>query len=221
MPRGGGAAARSRWYSASTWLALATVLVYVIFTFGFPLIPITITAGSMEDLLLYVAPAVGVVVWVAAMAVRVFVRKNRQLLIWTALRYGVLAFGGTGLLFIPLGLASPGYIRKTEQFRRQMQQKADIASIRAWADAYQPTPDDNRTIGGKDVFVSREKWPECIRRLDPEMVLYTPDKRCVHIIFGGGFGHWGLSVGPKGVPALGREYKLPLEDGAWVWHEIQ
>lgn len=211
---------RGRWYSASTWAALAILLVYAIFTFVFPLIPIVIVAGSMEDLVLYVAPVLGLVLWLAGMAMRILVRRTRNQLIGTSIRYAVVAFGGAGLLVLIIGMGTPGYIRATARFQRQMQKEADVPAIRAWAQNYEPTSQDQTVFEGESVFVRRDRLPDCIVKLKPGMVQFSLKTKTVHLIFGGGFGHWGLTVGPKGTPPHG-DYCLPLEDGAWVWHEIQ
>jgi len=205
----------SRWHSASTWLALAIVLLCFVFTFEYPLILIAIIAGSMDDVVFDVAPmyglvfwsvpVIGLLVWIVAMLVRWLGRKQSGLWLWTAFKYGIIAFGGTGLAVMVMMVAS---------------RNVDIASIRDWSRAYQPPSDAEATLSGNGVFVPAEQWPEAIRRLNPEMVQYTLGDKCVHIIFGGGFGHWGLTVGPKGTTPYGDRTRS-LEDGAWVWEEIQ
>jgi hypothetical protein len=60
-------------------------------------------------------------------------------------------------------------------------------------------------------------------------------KRCIRIEWGGPFARWGVVIGPKGMPIpetvdvsydemgyrnIG-EYRIRLEDGAYVWHEIK
>jgi hypothetical protein len=216
----GGSVSRERWFSASTWLALAIVLVYIIFTFGFPLIPVLIQAGSMEDMIHSAVPILSLILWLVGMGIRILVRKKRNQLIWSGLRYGIVAFGVAGLLVMIVGGATPGYIRATQKFQKQMQKEADIPSIRAWAETFQPSAENRPTIWGGGVFIDNKQWPECIKKLNPNVVQYSTEDKTMHLIFGGGFGHWGLSVGPKGTPTYG-DYTLPLEDGAWVWHDIQ
>jgi hypothetical protein len=209
--------AQPKWYGPSTWLALGIVLLYWIFSFLLPLIPIAITAGSMG----YWVPPLAFAGWAAAMFIRTRGRKmGTATIIWTCVRYAVISAGTTGFLVMLFASATPGYIRATAQFHREMKKTADIEAIRAWAISYQPSADDAPTLWGSGVFVAETKWPRCIAELQCQMVQFTTDDRVVHIIFGGGFGHWGLSVGPKGTEPYG-DYVKGLKDGAWVWHEIQ
>ena len=213
----------TRWYSASTWVALVVFAIYVALTFGFPLIPLMIIAGSMEQVLLYFAPPIGLALWLGAMAVRIFVRRNRRQLVWTALRYAVIAFGGAGLFVIAVASGTPGYIRKTKQVQRQMQEEADIAAIRAWVDTRFPASAASTNPAYEaPVVIPPDEQPACIRRISGfHTALYWPAKRELDLVFGGGFGHWGLTVAPEGTPMPESGHFLPLEDGAWVWHELQ
>jgi type II secretory pathway pseudopilin PulG len=135
---------------------------------------------------------------------------------WFAFRDGIIAFGAPGLVFIYMGISS--FEQTAERVARQMQEQADVAGIRAWAAEYKPDPNASRwdTLDGNEGFdVPQERWPEAIRRLQPNYVSFTTDSKCVHLVFGGGFGHWGLVVGPKGsAPCSGNT--LLLEDRAWV-----
>ena len=208
------------WYGAITWIAAAILAFYAILTFGFAFIPI-IWVGSMEQLILYVVPAIALPIWCIAMYVAIRYGKFRApTLVWTGIRYGIITFGLAGLLVMAVASGTPGYIRKTEQFQATMRKQADIPAIRAWAAAYEPASDATPTLSGNGVFVYRNELPDCITTLGTGIVQYTTGDKTVHLIFGGGFGHWGLSVGPKGTQPYGG-YTLPLEDGAWVWHEIQ
>lgn len=208
-------------YGPSTWLALGIVLLYWIFSFLLPLIPIVITAGSMEQLIMYWVPPLAFGAWLAAMFIRMRRRKmGTATIIWTGVRYAVISAGTTGFVVMLFASATPGYIRATAQFHREMKKTANIEAIRAWAISYEPSADDAPTLWGGGVFVAEAKWPRCIAELQCQMVQFTGRDHVVHIIFGGGFGHWGLSVGPKGTEPYG-DYVKPLQDGAWVWHEIQ
>lgn len=227
-------AATGGWFTASTWIALAIIVPGIPFgcVFGYVFIFPAMSIGLIEFSLLYYALAVGVVVWIVAMFVRVFVRKRKDLLLWTALRYGVIALGGAALL-VPIVIVMqcfigpPGYVRLTEKFLVQMKRDADIPSIRKWAQAQRIRLYATSIPSGEDYSVPRDQWPPAIQKLKPARVLYNRETHCVHVVFGGGlYPIWGLSVAPKGtLPSDDQrflhwcDYTLPLEDGAWVWCE--
>jgi len=225
-------AATGGWLSASTWIALWVVAIYPPFVYAF--IRPAMSIGMMEFSLLYYALVVGVVAWIVAMFVRLFVRKRKELLLWTALRYGVIALGGAALL-VPLVIVMqcvigpPGYVRMTEKFLGQMKKDADIPSIREWAEAQRVKLEATPTPSWEDYYVPSDQWPPAIQKLKPQRVLYDPGAHCVHVIFGGGLpGIWGFSVALKGtLPSDDQrllrwgDYTRPLEDGAWVWSETE
>lgn len=125
--------------------------------------------------------------------------------------------------FILFSASEPGYIAFTNEFAQQMEENADIAAIRAWVNGL-PNRDD-------DVyFLDKSEWPECVKGLLPMHVgvsAYDNDGNMVRLTWGGGFGHWGLVVGPEimetpksDVSQYG-EYRVPLEPGAYLFHEVQ
>jgi hypothetical protein len=106
------------------------------------------------------------------MVIRVYVRKIRRQLVWTGLRYAVIAVGMAGFLIIAYGFATPGYIRGAERFAREMKRNADVAAIRAWMETLQPSQQ-------QALSVPKDRWPDCVARLHPRQVLYDPDARTV------------------------------------------
>ncbi len=144
----------------------------------------------------------------------------------TVIITGVLAailIGTPVAVVLSVFLGPPGYVRRTEGFREKMRQKADIAAIRAWAETYEPPAGAQETLSGAAVFVPKSDIPACIADLKPQQVRYSPEGQAVTLIYGGGFGHWGLVVAPEGTEpvAFGDYCVVFVEDGAWVWHEIQ
>jgi hypothetical protein len=210
--------AANRGISISTWVAMAIFLVYLVFTFAFPVIPIIIFAGSLVGPLINTAAPVGAIIWIVAMVAK---RKEKRP-IWRAFRYGVIAFGGMGLIVMALGMSTPGYVRKTKQFQRQMQREADVPAIRAWAETTLFSSDEvpaSPTICRSMIYDGPK--PACMDSITGHFrIHYDPVDRIVELVFGGGFGHWGLCVAPLGTAPQGN-HTLPLEDGAWIWHEIQ
>jgi hypothetical protein len=133
-----------------------------------------------------------------------------------SVKIGILTHGGVIVLALAIGLLGGGFATTQEVgFWAKMNYIADVDSIREWGQTYQATPDDEHTLDGKGVLVKSGKWPTCVRRLEPEMVQFCPGEKAVHLIFCGGFGHWGLTVGPKDAPSS--TYGLPFRSGAWVW----
>jgi chromate transport protein ChrA len=229
-------AATGGWLSASTWIALAIIVQGILpgILLAYMFILPAMSIGLFEVSVLYYALAVGVVAWIVAMFVRVFVRKRKELLLWTALRYGVIALGGAALL-VPIVIVMqcfigpPGYVRITEKFLVQMKRDADIPSIREWAETQRVKLYATSTPSGEDYSVPIDQWPTAIQKLKPARVLYDRETHCVHVVFGGGlYPIWGLSVAPKGtLPSDDQrflrwcDYTRPLEDGAWVWSETE
>ncbi|MHC4715442.1 MAG: hypothetical protein ACYS5V_00585 [Planctomycetota bacterium] len=139
---------------------------------------------------------------------------------------GIVLAAGIGTPVYLVFSGPPGYVRKTKEFRAEMAQQANVAAIRTWAQSYTVSPLDT-SYGPGSVDVGQARWPTCIGELDPQFVWYDPQDKVVVLVYGGGFGHWGLTVGPRGatpgqfpdIPL--QDHVLPLADGAWVWHEIQ
>ncbi len=99
--------------------------------------------------------------------------------------------------------------------------------------------------GPKSRWPNRVTWPPTITRLNPGYVDVgkTEDGQPkIRLTWGGGFGHWGIEIGPEDMEVpqtLERkgqefgppdhrytvydtgEYRLPFAPGAYVWYEIQ
>lgn len=127
--------------------------------------------------------------------------------------------------FISIDLYSPGYKPFTYGFRDQMRSRADIKDIRDWL----------KTLGKDDCIGNTGRLPysklsKSVKVLKPRYVNLDMDKNGnpkVRLTWGGGFGHWGIEIGmedmeipPSDFSDYG-EYRLPLEPGAYVWHELQ
>ncbi len=209
------------WRSHSTWIALLIILFYVVFTFVLPVIPLYFIFGAIGGPLVAATPFVALVIWLAVMAFRIFGRKNRKLIIWTALRYGVIALGGTGIAMMLLSMSTPWHVRRNERFAEQMRREADIPAIRAWAEEalFGPEePTSNPCIGGR-IYLG--ELPDCVKTITGfNYIAFSREDKLIDFVFGGGFGHWGLTIAPLGTEPEGH-YILPIEDGAWVWQEMQ
>jgi hypothetical protein len=135
-----------------------------------------------------------------------------------SVKAAILAHGAVLTLAVAIGILGGGLAATHEiGFWLKMNYIADVGAIRQWEQNYQVAPDDKpyRETG---VFIPYSKWPPCVRKLDPGMVVYLPRTKTVDLVYGGGFGHWGLTVAPK---ASSHTSGISLSSGAWVWMEWQ
>ncbi len=135
----------------------------------------------------------------------------------------------TTIPFLPLvvftKLYSPGYKPFTYGFRERMRSKADIEDIRDWLKRRRKEESTGDTVR----FISYG-WPKSVKVLNPGYVNFDIDENGnpkVRLTWGGGFGHWGVEIGMEDMEtplsdfSQFGEYRLPLEPGAYVWHELQ
>ncbi|MDP6635983.1 MAG: hypothetical protein QGG42_13880 [Phycisphaerae bacterium] len=181
-------------------------------------------AGSMEEFILYWVPTITLVIWLLLMIA--YVRKPRppkRKFIWVSLR-NAFAAGSLAVTFVCVyGLSIPGYVRKTEQFCAEMKSKVDIPAIRTWMESYHRSSEINAETEEREswiIHLDDKKLPECISVLGSSDVTYDVKKEYLELTYGGGFDHWGLTIGPKGSKPPGGYVKM-VEDGVWVWHEIR
>lgn len=128
-------------------------------------------------------------------------------------------------LFIPIQPYSPGYKPFTYGFRERMRSKADIEDIRDWLKRRGKKESTGDTVR----FISYG-WPKSVKVLNPSYVNLDLDENSnpkVRLTWGGPPGHWGVEIGmedmeipPSDFSRYG-EYRLLLEPGAYVWHELQ
>lgn len=144
-------------------------------------------------------------------------------------------------VMIPLGL--PGYKPFTEGFYQRMQDRLDVQAIRTWMEGLEANVFHGDYY---DVLFPMEERtlpfpvPQEISMLGEELHylrLYMENsERRLRIEWGGPLvGRWGVVIGPKdmaipptedvsydehGLRFIG-EYRLRLEEGVYVWHEIE
>jgi hypothetical protein len=198
----------------SSWIAVGIFLIYLVFCSCVPLIPLAIMNGAIDGPLLAIALVAATIIWIIAM----LIRRKRKFFCARAIRYAIIAFGGVGLI---AGLACP--MPRARVFQRQMQRQADVPAIRAWAEATLFADDDVEANSLADhMLMYTGPKPECMESITGHFrIHYHPVDRTVDLVFGGGFGHWGLRIAPLGTPPPQGDNTQPLEDGAWVWQEIQ
>lgn len=172
--------------------------------------------GLLRLLLLPLGSAAAIGVLFISLIVRIFARRKKDRMFVQVVRVLVL-----GMSFVAVGLSAlcgrPGYLSFTEGFTDRMKTEADIDGMRRWLYTWSGAVGDE---------VPRATWPEAVSRLTPKYVdvIKTDHRRCLRLGWGSGFGHWGIVVGSEDMPtpkSSKREFTMPLEPGAYVWHEIQ
>ena len=166
-------------------------------------------------LVLYIGIPIAFVTWIFCIGYRVIIRKNKRIFIWTGIKYGIIIFGIMGLVFCGLGLDTPA--AKTHMVGYWIHAKVwiDIDEIRDWMQEYRAVVKPDR-----EIVIPRDEWPSSLRSLGWGALWYDPSQNTVTLHEGGGFVHYGLTVGPKGMQQAEHWwFPLKLEDGVWVWHD--
>lgn len=142
-------------------------------------------------------------------------------------------------VFTPINIPvwQPGYKPFTYGFRARIRSKADIEDIRNWLETLKEEDCNSETIdlfrdSGplKSQWPDSIEWPKSLKVFNPHYVNLGLDKNGnskVSLTWGGVFAHWGVVIGmqdmeipPSDLSRYG-EYRLPLEPGVYVWHELQ
>jgi hypothetical protein len=109
--------------------------------------------------------------------------------------------------------------------RERVRSKADIQVVRDWLKTL--SKEDYADYGER---LSSEEWPKSLKAFNPHYVRVDLDENGnpkVRLTWGGALAHWGVEIGmedmeipPSDFSRWG-EYRLPLERGVYVWHELQ
>jgi hypothetical protein len=140
-------------------------------------------------------------------------------------------------LFTPVNvyLGIPGYKPFTYGFRERIRKEADINDIQAWLKTLGKEDCNGTTV---DLFSNHNyhksnwpdsiNWPKSLKVFNPHYVNLDLDENGnskVKLTWGGPFGHWGFEIGSEDIEMTQsdfnqpKEYRLPLEPGAYIWHE--
>jgi len=139
---------------------------------------------------------------------------------------------------IETSLWQPGYKPFTYGFRERIRSKADIEAIRNWLRTLQNENYSSVTIElfcDSDFFKSQWpdsiEWPKSLKVFNPHSVYLDLDENRnpkVRLTWCGMFDDWGVVIGMENMaipPSDFRrgwgEYRLPLEPGAYVWHDLE
>jgi hypothetical protein len=136
-----------------------------------------------------------------------------------------------------LGLIMPGYKPFTYGFRDRIKSQADIQDIRNWLktlsrkDCNGETMDLFSDAGSlKSYWPDKLEWPRSLKVFNPHYIELSMDENGnprIRLTWGGPFGHWGIEIGmedmeipPSDLSQYG-EFRLAVEPGVYVWHELQ
>jgi len=136
----------------------------------------------------------------------------------SAFRWSVITFGALGLVLSAAVFTMPGYRAFTRGYWLHAKIWLSVPQVREWA-KHEPG-----TTGPRET-VPFARWPTTLKiaSLGEGEVRIDPETKTVMLVDGGGFGHWGIRVGPAEAVEghFRRSYRIDLQSGAWVWHEIQ
>ena len=211
---------RPRWYSLSTWLALGVIALY--FLIGWPSSHDLFHSGCsyLAPLFLNIILPISILLAAGALTIRVCrARLTRTMVLWTALRYGIVSLGAVGYGITAVSVIHFLHTQSgpaiTKRFHDRMEEEADIPAIRAWMDEYVASL--HETVEGR-FFPDESSWPPCIAKLQPRLAILDPSEMTLDLHFGEGRprSFMVLTVAPRGEStSLARA--IHLDDGAWVW----
>ena len=121
------------------------------------------------------------------------------------------------------------YVKETEQFAAKVKSLVKPDELQAWATnliANARSRDGESSVGVKAADIP--KWVGMIYKDDGDPGRVSIEglsngvgttNSCVEILFGGGFGHWGIDVGYPSLAATttGSCYVLPWKPGIFFW----
>ena len=175
-------------------------------------------------------------------------KKNRKVL-WITLAFLMLFIGFlvyfiyilTFFMIPPKISDVPGYITTTEDLLQRMIESLDVVQVRGWLNILSESEIDKLQNQQFRVNAFPIKLPDTINNLKSEMSYIRIVKEdqygiCLRMTGGGPVGHWGVVIGPKEMPIpetedvsyhkeggyrIIGEYRVKLEDGVYIWHELR
>ncbi len=117
-----------------------------------------------------------------------------------------------GLLFG----CKPGYVKITEEFATTVKSTVNPEELQSWATNVLSTTSGDADITNVPSFIvsiykdDRPEWA---------VIQHNNNGRYVEIVYGSGFGHWGLDVGYTNLNMKSddRSYVLPWKPGIYFW----
>ena len=166
---------------------------------------------NSRELVPLVLLAITTSILVVVMLVRCFSKHGNQLLGVRRARFLLLAILAFSIVVIGLFI-KPFYVTFTSGFASWTNASVNAGAIRQWRASYVTLE-----------LVDRQRWPQSIQQLSPVFVETRPGD-VTRLIWGDGFGHWGIDVFPHsancpaGTPG---EYAVPVSGGVCAWHQRQ
>lgn len=167
--------------------------------------PLVIIAILCFDFYVYLGIPLMGLIGVLTAVISLARRRNLRESLWNAVKAAILTHGAVVCVALGMGILGGGFITtQMAGFSIKMELLADLPAIRQWAADYKPPPDAKRFGYGDNVrvLVGLADWPKCIADLNPQDVFVCVESKEVSVGYGGGFGHWGLTVTPT---------------DSWVW----
>jgi hypothetical protein len=185
--------------------------------------PILVLAfmGFMEDLLLYLVPAIAVPLWIWFFRRRI--RKWKPAtpeLISLGVRCGLYAILCAGALAVLALSCGSTRARMLAGVVPRIRKDADITAIRAWTESYRKSIDpaaETQEKGSSHMSIDQDKLPKCISVLHPRWVTYDADTKCLSLRFCIRMQHFSLliAVDDSSLYEQG-EHDMELEPGVWI-----
>ena len=134
----------------------------------------------------------------------------------------------------------PGYLPFTKGFHHRMEERLDVSELQEWLKALNESDFDKSYFHKFDVSSFPLSMPDTAENLKMgmsyiEFMQSSQGDVCLRLEWGGPPARWGVVIGPKemsipptedvrydedGFRHIG-EYRLKLEDGAYVWHDLR
>jgi len=116
--------------------------------------------------------------------------------------------------------------------QKRMKNKTDVEAIRDWLESLDDEDYDSIDNSYNDLSRTRAEWPEPLKVLKPGRVFLSADKNGnakTRLMWGSSpiEGHWGVEIGAENMEippsdfSMYGEYRLPVEPGVYVWHELE
>ena len=168
------------------------------------------------ELFIYVGVPLALIIWLFLLT-RYFGHLGGKKLIGYAFKSGVVVVVTVAVAHLSLPFLMPGYMPQMMGFWCRVKVFADVEGIRTWGKTVELT-DEETAQGINGLARYQGERPGCISQFGPTTVDINVETRAVRLTWRGGFGHWGLYVGPAGAGRPGG-FTLMLEPGAYVWSE--
>lgn len=143
------------------------------------------------DLFIYAGPLLIGLAWIVATVVWT-IKFRGETRIWDPIRLALICLAAGICFFTLLGFG--GSNTHSLGFSLRMGRSADVPAIQAWAKAYHFNFPIDPDAEYSEIVIQNNEWPPCVRALKPSSVWIRPKTRNVELVYGGGFGHWGVRI---------------------------